>query len=206
MKLTILCLIIALLIAPAAFAGGEEGGISEVEPTDVDPTDLEAEQNRPGDEATERDIIIAHLSHYHQVPDRETLERSSDQARQIVFEIARDEDEFLFHRQRALRALVNWPDDEVYNYLVGLLQDEEIEDGMRHHLMPVLAEAFGERVLDELLPFLFESSDPQIRITAASAIASIPGEPARAQLERALSDEQNPVVHSRIENFATRLR
>lgn len=205
MKLWLICIVIALLLAPHAFAGEEE------QPADSDAhsattsakasADVDAE-----DEYDEREAIIAILSHYHEVPNRRQLEAGSDEARTIVFDIAQDEDAFIFHRQRAIRALAHWPDDEVYDYLIGLLNDEETEDGLRHHLLPVLAEGFGERSLEELKQFLFEAEDPHIRISAGGAIATIPGDEAHEMLLKALQRESSPIVQRRLETYATRLR
>lgn len=199
MKLWIICIAIALLVAPKAFAGDDDPTRASSS-AGAEITDQQADGN------DDREAIIALLSHYHEMPDRQQLERGSDDAREIVFDLARDEDTFLFHRQRALRALAHWADEEVYEFLVELLDDEDTEDGLRHHLLPVLADGFGEDALDELTPFLFDDDDPQIRISAASAIASIPGEKAHKKLITALEREEHPVVASRIESFATRLR
>lgn len=200
MKFWIICIVIALLIAPKAFAE------DDAPKPDASPSSSETADEVEEREHDEKENIIALLSHYHEVPDREQLERGSENAKEIIFELARDEEVFLFHRQRALRALANWPTDEVYDYLVELLHDEATEDGLRHHLLPVLADGFGEDALEDLEPFLFEASDPQIRISAASAIASIPGDTSHDKLVEALRSETNPVVQSRIETFATRIR
>ena len=199
MKLWILCIVIALLLAPRAFA---EDDPARTLADDDAATASDAVER----EVDVRDNVIALLSHYHEMPDRKLLEKATPDAKDIVFELARDEEAFLFHRQRALRALANWPTEEVYEYLVELLQDEQTEDGLRHHLMPVLAEGFGEEALPVLEPFLLEASDPQIRISAAAAIATIPGDAAHKRLIEALHNEEHPVVHSRIETFATRIR
>lgn len=194
MRCWIAVLCIALLFAPKAFA----------EDPSADPSgdDQPAQTERDGDRADDRQAIEAHLSHYHRLPDRQTLEEVSDEARAIVFEIARDEDAFMMHRQRAMKALTNWADDEVYEYLVGLLEDESTEDGLRHHLLPTLADGFGDRALDDIAPYMTDASDPQIRISAAGAIAhNIDGQRATRMLEDALEDEDNSIVQQRLRDY-----
>lgn len=195
MKLWIALIIIALLVAPQAFAG-EEPAVDSTQ-----PDEQLAHSDTDRSQSSEREAIKAHLAHHHQLPDRETLEMASDNARNIVFELARDEDTFLLHRQRALKALAHWPDEEVYDYLSGLLADEQTEDGLRHHLLPVLADGFGAEALNDLVPYLLDEDDPQLRISAAGAIAHIPGDEAAQVLDEALQTEDHPVVLSRIEEF-----
>ena len=197
MKIWIIIIVLALLIAPKAFADDGQPAL------DTTKDGAEASSER---EVSDYETITALLSHHHEVPTRELLERGSDEAQQIVFEIAQDEEAFLFHRQRAIRALAYWPDDEVYNYLVALLEDETTEDGLRHHILPVLADGFGKQALDNLKPFVFEASDPHIRISAAGAVSQIEGERAEEILLSALRSEDNPVVQSRLERFTARIR
>lgn len=197
MKFWLILILISLLLVPNAFAQDTH----RHDDRDV-PVRSAGEQGEPD----EREIITVLLSHHHEVPDRAQLERVTTEARDIIFEIAADEDAFLFHRHRALRALTHWPDDEVYRFLHGLLVDNATEDGLRHHLIPILAAGFGERALADLEPFLRHSEDPQIRISAAGAIAQIPGEEAHNLLISALHEEENAIVRTRLESFITRLR
>ena len=197
MKIWIILILLALLAAPNAFAG-------ETEVRNHNDRTLRDSDDKG--ETDIREIITVVLSHHHEIPTREDLESRTDDAREIVFEIARDEEAFLFHRHRALRALTHWPDAEVYDYLHGLLVDEDTEDGMRHHLLPILANGFGERALDDLEPFLTEAADPQIRISAAGAISRVPGERAVEMLLSALKSETHPLVQTRLETYASRLR
>ena len=197
MKFWIALIAILLLLAPKAFAGDDPAS-DTTSPSDDEVTTYQG----TGDHDPEiRQAIIAHLSHHHEVPDRKTLERVSDDARTIVFEIAGDDDAFSFHRQRAFRALAHWADDEIYELIVERLEDDDLDDGLRHHLLPVLADGFGEDALDDLEPFLFEADDPQIRMSAAHAIGDIDGDPARQLLRDALETEDNSVVERRLERI-----
>lgn len=206
MKLWLTCIVIALLLAPYAFAGEDERSADSTSATATSATSADVADVDASDSHAEREAIVAILSHYHEVPNRQQLEAGSDDARTIVFDLARDEDAFVFHRQRALRALSHWPDDEVYDYLLSLLHDENTEDGLRHHLLPVLAEGFGEKAIEDLKRYLFNAEDPHIRISAAGAIATIPGDDAHELLLQALQRETNPIVQRRLETYATRLR
>lgn len=194
MKFWIALLIITFLFAPKAFAS---------DGPDASATGDEQVTGEPVQQADEREMIIALLSHHHELPDRRMFERASDDARTIVFDIARDEEAFLFHRQRAFRALTYWADDEIYDYLVGLLHDDDTEDGLRHHLLPTIVNGFGADALEDIRPYLFDADDPQIRISAAGAIATLDDERALRMLTEALEVEQNPVVERRLEQYAT---
>lgn len=201
MKFWITVLCIALLLAPKAFADDP----SAADSTDAD--DQRAEVERDDERTDDRRAIEAHLSHYHELPDRQTLEEASDQAREIVFEIARDDDAFLMHRQRAMKVLTHWADQEVYDYLIGLLDDQSTEDGLRHHLLPVLADGFGQEALEDIKPYLTDASDPQIRISAAGAIAhNIPGDRAADILADALEDEDASLVREQLRDYIERHR
>ncbi len=195
MKLWIILLVIAMLVAPKAFA--DPG--AELSPDDATATSSDAEMD-------ERENIIVWLGHYHKIPDRRQFESISDDARDIIFEIAQDEEAPAFYQRRAMKALSNWADEEVYEYLVGVLDEKSTDDGLRHHLLLVLADGFGEEALDHLRPYLFEASDPHLRISAANAIAQIPGDRAYEMLVDALHQEEHPVVESRLKQFAPRLR
>ena len=150
--------------------------------------------------------VKAWLSLHHRIPTRKELEALSPNARQIVLDVAGDEETFLFHRHRALHALVHWPDDEVFTFLVGLLHDPSTEEGMRHHLLPTLGEGFGDRAVPVLEPILLNDEDPQIRISAAAALAEVDSDAAIAVLRHALETEQHSVVRYRLEQFAIQLR
>lgn len=199
MKFWITLIVLTVLLAPKAFAGDDTF-------VDEDRERLAIQSTEDADKPDDRKVITVLLSHHHEMPTREALEAGTPDAREIVFEIAGDEEAFLFHRHRALRALTLWPDTEVYEYLHGLLVDDETEDGLRHHLLPILADGFGAQALDDLEPYLTNSEDPQIRISAAGAIVQIPGERALQTLLTALENEKHPLVQRRLENFAGRLR
>ena len=198
MKTFLLLIFFALVVAPSAFAQETHGGHSH--------SDLPSGHGHDSSDLDEqRRAVKLWISHHHEIPDRAQLEDVSPHARQFVFEIARDEEAFLFHRHRALRALANWPDQEVHDFLRELLINPDTEDGLRHHLIPILAHGFGEDSLESLRPFLFDAEDPQIRITTAVAIGHIPGQRALDVLIEALEVEEHPLVRNRIEDYATRI-
>lgn len=195
MKFWIIVALLTLILSPAAIAQEQD--------TPKRPTLPSTET--PDAKADDYEAILAWLSHYHEVPGRAQLEAVSPRARQILFDIAQDEDAFLMHRHRALYALGTWADQEVYAYLTNLLVNESTEDGLRHHLLPILAQNFGEKALDALAPFL-QHDDPQIRISAAGAIAHIPGDAPKATLRSAMKDETHPMVQGQLERFTTEIR
>lgn len=195
MKIWLLLVVLTLILSPSAMAQEQE--------THKRPDRPSAQV--PEIEPREKEAILAWLSHYHEVPGRAQLEEVSPLARQILFEIAQDEEAFLMHRHRALYALGAWADQEVYDYLQGLLIDENTEDGLRHHLLPILANNFKEAALKDLTPFL-SHDDPQIRISAAGAIAQIPGDAPRATLLKAMENEQHTMVRAQLERYTTQIR
>lgn len=200
MKTLIFLVLLASFLAPTAMAQTSAHANPEElhKPSPTDIAHLTPEEQRRS--------IQAWLSHYHELPSRADLERISPNARSIVFEIARDEDAFLFHRQRALRALTHWPDQEVFTYLQNLLHHESTEDGLRHNLLPILATGFGVDALPDLRVFLFQAEDPQIRISAAAAINQIPGDLTHRLLLEALESERNPLVRNRLREFSIRIQ
>lgn len=198
MKLWFFILTIALLSSPPASAQQDR---SQDAVDGVSPTPMAEDASDD-----ERDTIITLLSHHHEVPDRRTLKGVTDDARAIVFAIADDEEAFPFHRHRALRALTHWPDEEVYQYLRALLVDEKTDDALRHHLLPILADGFGDRALSELERFVRDAEDPQVRVSAVEAIASVATDDARQTLAKALDDEDHPLVVRRLQSHLSKLR
>ncbi len=198
MKFWITLFVLALLAMPQAMAG-EVGGDDPRSSVDVD---------RSAADQADRDLknIKAWLSHFHKVPSRAELEQVSDDARDIVFKLAADEESFLFHRQRAIRALAHWADDEVRALFNEMLADEAIEEGLLFHIIPALANGFGEDAIDDLVPYLRDHDNPHIRISAARAIASIPGEEGQPVLAEALHDEEHPIVKKQLEDLSMILR
>ena len=195
MKLWLILIAIAMLVAPTAFAHtGADSSAPNIATASADG------------EVDEVEAIAALLAHYHKIPDRRHLESVSDDARQIIFDISRDDEAGPFFQRRAMKALVNWPDAETFEYLTDVLNDETTDDGLRHHLLLVLANGYGEEALDTIKPYLFEASDPHLRISAGNAVSQIPGDRAYEMLTQALRAEQNPIVQSRLEQFAPRLR
>lgn len=198
MKLWIILIVIALLVAPQAFA----------HPGDApdDATSSDTATSPVGEDVDEREAIVAWLAHYHKIPDRRQFEEISDDARDIIFELAQDNEALAFYRRRAMKALTNWPTQQTYDYLVDVLHDEDTDDGLRHHLLVILADGFGDKALDELEPFLFDADDPQLRISAGNAISQISGDRAYEMIVDALHAEEHPVVQARLEQFAPRVR
>jgi hypothetical protein len=193
MKLFLLLLITLSLLASMAVADEPRDPAKDADPSAaIDFDEVEA--------------ITAWLSHYHRLPTAAELERVSPRAREIVFEIALDEDAFLFHRHRAIHALSHWPDHEVFDFLSGLLTDDATDEGLKHHLVMTLARGFGDRAVPLIEPFLLTHEDPQLRISAAAALAKIDGDASHQILLRALEQEENSIVRSRIEHYATRIR
>jgi len=146
------------------------------------------------------------LSQHHNVPDLKQLLALTPRAQEIVERIARDEDAFAFHRERALIAMGYWPDDATYAYLLGLLQDPQTDESLLHTLLPLLTNSFGERAIGDLTPVLLDHENVQIRLSAAAAIGSLNSDAGYKVLDVAIEQEPNAIARQRIEDFAGRLR
>lgn len=198
MKFWITVIVLTLLALPQAMA----------QQVDADDRRSAIDADTASADRAERELknIKSWLSHIHRLPTRAELEQASDRARALVYELATDEETFLFHRQRALRALAYWPDEELRTLYLELLHDESTERGLLFHILPAMADAFGEEAIDDLRPFLSDDDDPHIRISAAYAIASIPGDRGQQVLRQAQRDEHNPIVKARLDQLSMTLR
>ncbi len=191
MKKCLPLILIALLMASPAFA-------------DTAPS---ADDHR----AEERQSVQVLLANHHELPERSLLDEAADDARQIVTDIATDEEVFRLYRQRALMALGYWADEESYQIILEHLEDDQTPNSTRHLLMPVLGEHFAhgefeERTVDTLESYLFEADDPHLRISAAKALNHIDSDTSVQLLRRALEVEEVDFVRERIAGYARTLR
>ncbi|MFU8806135.1 MAG: HEAT repeat domain-containing protein [Bradymonadaceae bacterium] len=155
--------------------------------------------------AEAKETITLLLSDYHGVPTRASLLAVSPTARDILLDMARDEDLFSLYRHRALAALGHWPDAQVQSLMFGLLKSDETSEVLQHHLLGIVANAFGKDAVEVIAPYLAHE-DVQLRLSAVGALSRIPHGDAEKVLQHAVSEEKNAVVRERLEDSLMRTR
>lgn len=143
------------------------------------------------------------LSGYHELPDQALFDRVEDAPR-IVGALAHGADGPI--RDRALAALGRyWPSGDVYLLYAKVLADDATRTGTRHRVMVYFADAFGERALPAIRPYL-ASPDVQLRISAVHAVGRIGTDEAMEVLDRFAAHETNTVVLEAVDEAARTLR
>jgi HEAT repeat protein len=143
------------------------------------------------------------LSGYHDLPDRAQFDRVAD-APAIVKALAHGPDGPT--RDRALAALGRyWPSGDVYLLYARVLAADSTPVGTRHRVMVYFADAFGERAIPAIRPYL-SNQDPQLRISAVHALGRIGSDQAIAVLDRFADDETNAVVLEAVDDASRTLR
>ncbi|RVU47924.1 hypothetical protein EA187_00360 [Lujinxingia sediminis] len=199
MKLFLIALTLLSLLATGANAE------PAAKPSDTSAPGVSDDASAARDAHIEEAVLML-LSQHHRAPTLKQLEGLTPRARYFVERIARDEDAFAFHRERALIALGYWADDATFNYLAGLLDNPQTDESLLHTLLPLLANSFGERAVGELTPFVLEHDNVQVRISAAAALGRLNSDEAFKILDIAIEQEPNPIARQRIEDAAARLR
>lgn len=153
------------------------------------------------------DEEVAHvrllLSGYHGLPDREAL-AASPNAFAIVSALSHSDNVLV--RDRALEALGRfWPSGDVFLAYANVVADETTPDGMRHRIMLVAAEVFGDRAVPMIRPYL-SVDDVQLRLTAVEALGRIRTDQVVAILEAHADSETNALVLERIARASRVLR
>lgn len=143
------------------------------------------------------------LSGYHELPTREAL-AAVPGAHDIVLALAHTDG--MMTRDRALAALGHyWPSGDVFLLYAKTVASPTTPDGTRHRIMVLAADAFGERAVPMLTPYL-SNADVQLRITAVEALGRIRTDEVVALLEAHAAGESNPIVLERIERATRTLR
>ncbi|MFN3201285.1 MAG: HEAT repeat domain-containing protein [Bradymonadia bacterium] len=151
----------------------------------------------PKADTTPRGQVMSLLLARHQLPVQKQFEAASPEAPAILKQVVKDASVPDFQRYAAYEALGYWPDDEVFDLYLAAIAKEQAE-GQRHRVMRYLAQSFAERSVTPLAAAL-RDPDPQIRITAATALADVPGAKGQAAINEALKWESNKVVREKLE-------
>lgn len=152
------------------------------------------------DAAAERDRVVALLSARHDLPPRSMFDAAAADPRPHVLALAEDDKLFPAHRYAALLALRYWPDDAALAAYRRALTSEKSLPALKHRVIAYFPDTFGPRALPELVPFL-EDPDPQIRVSAVSAIARVPGHEGAELLQARRDKETHPLVKERLEQL-----
>ena len=173
------------------------------------PAPAWAQDEEPGaeepqkEDATRRVRLL--LSAHHELPPRALFVKATPRARDVLLEIARDDQIFRLHRYRALEALGSyWADDEVLDLYARLLRGSETEL-LEHRVMMFAASSFGRHSVPLLVPYL-SSPQMQLRLTAVEALALVDEEPSRDALRARLEAEPSELVRERIEHALLEIR
>ncbi len=143
------------------------------------------------------------LSGYHELPERALFDQVAD-APEIVEALAHGPHSPV--RDRALAALGRyWPSGDVYLLYARVLADDATPTGTRHRVMVYFADAFGERAIPAIRPYL-SSDDVQLRISAVGALGRIGSDEALGILDGFADRETNPVVLDAVEDASRVLR
>lgn len=148
----------------------------------------------PAEAAAERARVEALLRAYHATPDRAAFEAAAAEPAKLLRAIAADPQHFEPARRAAFDALRAWPDARTEALYLAHLGPEQ-PAGIRHAVLRALP-ALGDRALAPLEAALADP-DAELRITAAYALFDLPGDAARAALERRAKRE--PDAHARRE-------
>lgn len=151
---------------------------------------------------TDHEAIVVLLSGYHGIPEAQAfVEAAADPAGELLW-IATAPDESPILRDRALAALAYFPSDVVEALYASILDDPETPEMVRHRVIGHYATAFGDGALPAIAPYL-DSTDVQLRLTAAYALRAIDTPAALHILDVAAARESDPLVLQQLQRQLT---
>lgn len=189
--LTNLALVAALSFVLAAPAAAQQG-----EPSSDDGQIL----TQVDSDVIEQTLLL--LSSYHDTPDRALFERVHPQIDDILYQIAIAPSGFDLYQDRALAALSQWPNTDVFDLYVDRLNADDTSEITRHRVIALLAYTFPETSVDVVMPYL-QADDVQYRLSAIAALQQMGTTEAINRLELAVENEMNPTVLERLETALT---
>ena len=191
----------ALLAASILLLAGPTFGQDQGAGTPTPVTGQPSGPVQPSADAKARLRLL--LSGYHGLPPKAEFETIAG-VKALLYVFAHDASDAL-HRDRALAALAYFPDGSVFRLYAEILGDASTPEGTRHRVMRLLAEAFGDRALPLLRPYL-EADDLRLRLTAVAAVGDIGSDAATDALRARIDRETHPVVRERLERAGRQLR
>lgn len=156
----------------------------------------------PAASKSERRAVSMLLSAIHELPARAEFEKAATNPQLVLVSIAAGRGPIA---ERAVDALFMWPNDLTFTWATGQLVDPKTSHARLHGLLLGLATTYKGRATSHVTPFL-RDADPQVRITAAAAIAKIRTDEAFAQLDAAIAAESDELVAAQMRHYARRLR
>ena len=147
--------------------------------------------------AEQRDKAMLLLSGYHGIGTKGEFEATLIEPQALLASIARDAAVDPVHRDRALAALVYWPDEQTLSLYGKLLGADDTSEMNRHRIIGYLAVGYAERSIPWVEHYL-TVSDLQFRLTAIEALRTIGSDHARDLLTQAEVVELSPLVIERI--------
>jgi len=147
--------------------------------------------------AEQREKAMLLLSGYHGIGSKADFEAALVEPEALLASIARDPEVDPVHRDRALAALVYWPDEQTLSLYGGLLATADTTEMNRHRIIGYLAVGYGDRSIPWVEHYL-TVNDLQFRLTAIEALRTIGSDHARDLLTQAEVVELSPLVIERI--------
>lgn len=140
------------------------------------------------------------LMAYDGLPKAEQLREASKDPVSSLIVIGRRPDITPAIRQRALEAMSLVPDERAEQVLLAELRDQDGE--LRHSAINGFARAFPDKATKVLGEVLTADPDPQIRLTAASALSAFAGDAGRDMVRDALKAEKEDWVRDKMKSYA----
>jgi hypothetical protein len=169
------------------------------------PATAMAQDSSDTDQLAPHDVqtVSMLLSGYHDLASQETLSQVPN-ARSIVETLAQGPNGFV--RNRALAAMGRyWPSGDVYLLLANVLTADDTPEGTRHRVLLLFADAFGDRAIPVIRPFL-AANDLQLQITAVQAFGMIGTDEAVAIVHDFAAGATHPVLIEQVEKSTRVLR
>ena len=166
--------------------------------------------NTPPDQ-TPRERLEFLLSGYHYFPTKEHLAEvgTDEEVTRMLRDIAETSDLRVSMRVRAIDALGYFGDEATTGYLTHVMQrkpddfdekDRRMVKSMKHHAIMSIAKAMGEGSI-EPLDYALKHADPQIRMSAISAIGKHAGAAGKTRLAPMLKVEKSAYVKKELRKY-----
>ena len=120
-------------------------------------------------EPTVEEKISFLLSAHHALPPRAVFEEHVPEAKQVLISLAMRTELFRPYRNRAIEALAMWPDDEVRQVYLALLDDAHTPVLTKHRILLLVPQVFGPEAPKILEPWR-SHPDPKLQRTALTAL------------------------------------
>ncbi|MEM9194512.1 MAG: HEAT repeat domain-containing protein [Myxococcota bacterium] len=152
-----------------------------------------------------RSQIRSLLSGYEFVPTAEQIQSLGHEALPLLIELANDGAEPPFVRLRAVRLTAAFPTPATRTFLLAMVRAPNQSDLMMRQAVLALGQAFGERCIPDVAPFL-SHRDPVVREAAVRALSRVGTNDARERIRRRMAQETSPHLRREIRRALARGR